>query len=145
MSTSKSKPKTVTSSVSKVKPTDTVTTSKTSSGGATSSKTNPPVQSKEQSHAAASAANDSAKPSKFYFSCRNNEIDVVISLLTKLTLEEINQIEPNGSTALHAAAYYGNLEIVKLLLSKGAQRMIKNIHSCTPYDEAKTEDVKNLF
>jgi hypothetical protein len=144
MSTSKSKPKTVTS-VSKVKPTETVTTSKASSGGATSSKTNPPVKSKEQSHATAPVVNDSAKPSKFYFSCRNNEIDVVISLLPTLTLEEINEIEPNGSTALHAAAYYGNLEVVKLLLSQGAQRMIKNRYGSTPYDEAKTEEIKKLF
>jgi hypothetical protein len=86
-----------------------------------------------------------AKPSKFYFACRNNEIDVVTALLPTLTLNEINQIEPNGSTALHAAAYYGNQEIVHLLLSKGAQRMIKNLHGSTPYDEAKTEHIKKLF
>jgi hypothetical protein len=85
------------------------------------------------------------KPSQFYFACRNNEIDTVKSLLPKLTLEEINQIEPNGSTALHAAAYYGNSKVVQLLLTYGAQRMIKNRYGSTPYDEAKTEEIKKLF
>jgi hypothetical protein len=154
MSATNSKPKTSTSSISKLKSTNTATTSKTSSEGASSSKSHPfqSVKSKEQLHNAAFNGKDSvitssatAKPSKLYISCRNNEIDAVISLLPTLTLEQINQIEPNGSTALHAAAYYGNQEIVKLLLSKGAQHMIKNLHGCTPYDEAKTEDIKNLF
>lgn len=124
MSTSKSKPKTNTSSVSALKSTNNILISKTSNGGASSTTT---------------------KPSKFYFACRNNDVNRVTSLLPTLTLEEINQTEPNGSTALHAAAYYGHHEIVSLLLSKGAQRMIKNIHGCTPYDEAKTEDIKQLF
>lgn len=85
------------------------------------------------------------QPSKFYFACRNNEIDTVTAMLPKLSLTEINRIEPNGSTALHAAAYYGNKEIVQLLLSKGAQHMIKNCHNSTPLGEAKTDDIKKLF
>ncbi|CAF2812470.1 unnamed protein product [Rotaria sp. Silwood2] len=154
MSATKPKPKTSTSSVSKHKSTSTVTISKTSSGGTSASKSHPfeSIESKKQLHTTEPIVKDSvittsttAKPSKFYFSCRNNEIDTVTSLLPKLTLEEINQIGPNGSTALHAAAYYGNKEIVKLLLSKGVQRMIKNMHGCTPYDEAKTGDIKKLF
>ncbi|CAF1496566.1 unnamed protein product [Rotaria sp. Silwood1] len=154
MSAAKPKPKTGTSSVSKLTSKNTVTTSKTSSVGASSSKSHSlgSVKPEKQLHITASVVKDSAitpsttvKPSKFYFSCRNNDIDSVTSLLSTLTLGEINQIEPNGSTALHAAAYYGNKEVVKLLLSKGAQRMIKNVHGCTPYDEAKTEDIKKLF
>ena len=133
MSTTKSKPKTSTSS----------------------SKSHPPqsVHAKKELHPADSTAKDSsntssttAQASQFYFACRNNEIDIVTSLLTKLTLKEIDQLEPNGSTALHAAAaYYGNEKIVQVFLSKGAQRTIKNRYGNTPYDEAKTEDIKNLF
>ena len=110
------------------------------------------VHAEKESHTAASVAKDSssassttAHASQFYCACRNNEIDVVTSLLPKLTLNEVDQIEPNGSTALHAAAYYGNEKIVQLLLSKGAQRAIKNRYGNTPYDEAKTDEIKKLF
>jgi hypothetical protein len=137
MSGAKSKPKTDISSVSKSKSTDPTPTPKSNSGGASSSKSHP-VQNVNTSSTA-------TKPSKFYMACRNNEIDTVISMLPTVTLEEINQIEPNGSTALHAAAYYGNEEIIELLLLKGAARMIKNKHDCTPYQEAKTEEIKKLF
>ncbi|CAF1197971.1 unnamed protein product [Rotaria sordida] len=154
MSAAKPKPKAGASSVSKLKSTTTVTTSKTSDEGASSSKPHPlgSTKSEKHLHTTTPVVKDSAitqstapKPSKFYFACRNNDIDTVTSLLPTITLEGINQIEPNGSTALHAAAYYGNKEIVKLLLSKGTQRMIKNVHGNTPYDEAKTGDIKKLF
>jgi hypothetical protein len=154
MSATKSKSKTDTSSASKFKSTNTSTTSKTSNGGTSSSKSHSvqSVKPKEQLHTAAPSVKEpvisssgTAKPSKFYISCRNNDIDAVTSLLPTLTLPEINQIEPNDSTALHAAAYYGHQEVVKLLLSKGAQHMTKNLYGCTPYDEAKTEDIRNLF
>ncbi|CAF1271906.1 unnamed protein product [Rotaria sordida] len=154
MSAAKPKPKAGASSVSKLKSTTTVTTSKTSNEGASSSKPHPlgSTKSEKHLHTTTPVVKDSAitqstapKPSKFYFACRNNDIDTVTSLLPTITLEGINQIEPNGSTALHAAAYYGNKEIVKLLLSKGTQRMIKNVHGYTPYDEAKTGDIKKLF
>ncbi|CAF1238290.1 unnamed protein product [Didymodactylos carnosus] len=84
-------------------------------------------------------------PSKFYFACRNNELDAVTSLLKTASLDEINRLEPNGSTPLHAAAYYGNNDIVKLLLDHGASRTIKNKYDYTPHDEAKTDDTKRLF
>lgn len=108
--------------------------------------------SSKESHASGSTAKDSSKTSstsasasQFYFACRNNEIDVVTSLLPKLSLKQIDQVEPNGSTALHAAAYFGNEKIVELLLSKGAQRTIKNRFGNTPVDEAKTENIKQLL
>ncbi|CAF4790379.1 unnamed protein product, partial [Rotaria sp. Silwood2] len=85
------------------------------------------------------------KPSNFYTACRNNDVATVAKLLPKLTLRDINKIESNGSTALHAAAFYGNREIVRMLLTRGAKRMIKNIHGNIPFEEAKTTEVKNLF
>jgi len=42
----------------------------------------------------------------------------------------------HDSTALHAAAYYGNLEIVKFLIEKGADINAKNKHGQTPRDVA---------
>ena len=48
----------------------------------------------------------------------------------------------HDSTALHAAAYYGNLEIVKFLIEKGADINAKNKHGQTPRDVA-WHDVEN--
>lgn len=132
MSTTASKSKTSTSTVpTSAKPT---TTSKASSTTAASIPKEP-----------ATHKTSSVKCSEFYMACRNSDIDAVRSSLPNLTLKEINKIEPNGSTALHAAAYYGNYDVVKLLLSKGAQQMNRNKHGNTPYDEAKTDDIKKLF
>ncbi|CAF1102713.1 unnamed protein product [Rotaria sp. Silwood1] len=43
-----------------------------------------------------------------------------------MNLEDIDQIQSNGSTALHAACYFNHLEIVRRLLEAGASRAIKN-------------------
>lgn len=62
-----------------------------------------------------------------------------------MSIEEIDRIEPNGSTALHVASYNGHEKIVGLLLRKGASYSIKNKYSCTPLDEAKTDKIKQLI
>ncbi|CAF2072571.1 unnamed protein product, partial [Rotaria magnacalcarata] len=54
-------------------------------------------------------------------------------------------LQPNGSTALHAASFYGHKEIVNLLLERGAARNIVNKFNLTPFDEAQTKTIKNLF
>ena len=83
--------------------------------------------------------------SQFYIACRNGNIDQVQQLLRSITVNEINRIEPNGSTALHAACYYGHSEIVKILLDEGACRSIRNRkYSLTPYEESN-EQIKTLF
>ncbi|CAF1189209.1 unnamed protein product [Rotaria sp. Silwood1] len=81
----------------------------------------------------------------FYYACRNGDIDKVREKLPTMTLDEIDQIQANGSTALHAASYYGHTEIVKLLLEKGASRSISNEHKCLPYDETEKDEIKKLF
>ncbi|CAF4245644.1 unnamed protein product, partial [Rotaria magnacalcarata] len=35
--------------------------------------------------------------------------------------------------------------IVELLLKKGADRAVQNRHQCIPFDEAKNDDIKELF
>src|SRR5690242_16724552 len=90
-------------------------------------------------------ASVSSATSEFYYACRNGLIDQVREQLPNMSLEEIDQIQPNGSTALHAACYYGHKDIVKLLLDKGASRSILNKHLCLPYDEAETDEIKKLF
>jgi hypothetical protein len=85
------------------------------------------------------------KCSDFYLACRNNKIEEVKKFLESISEDEIDQIEPNGSTALHAASYYGHADIVRLLLETGADRAIPNKFKCLPFDEASTDEIKELF
>ncbi|CAF2949409.1 unnamed protein product [Rotaria sp. Silwood2] len=62
-----------------------------------------------------------------------------------MTPEEINRMEPNGSTALHVAAYRGHEKLVELLLGKGANYLTVNKYQNTPLDEAKTAKIKQLI
>ena len=58
---------------------------------------------------------------------------------------EINDIQGTGSTPLHGAAYYGQTNVVKLLLNFGAKTNIKNNFGHLPIDEAWTEEIQNLL
>jgi len=87
----------------------------------------------------------SSPASAFYQACRNGDTDQVQKLLPSMSLDEINKIEFNGSTALHAACYYSHYDIVKLLLDAGASRSIRNRkYNFTPFEEANTQ-IKKLF
>jgi hypothetical protein len=84
--------------------------------------------------------------SEFYVACRTNNIkQVKKKLLDGISLNEIDRLEPNGSTALHAACYHGHTEIVELLLKTGADRAISNKFDCLPFDEANNAQIKQLF
>ncbi|CAF4808793.1 unnamed protein product [Rotaria sp. Silwood1] len=62
-----------------------------------------------------------------------------------MTVDEVNRMEPNGSSALHVAAYRGHEKIVELLLQKGASYSAVNKYNCTPLDEAKTDKIRQLI
>lgn len=83
--------------------------------------------------------------SEFYIACRTNAVDKVAKLLERMNPEEIDKLEPNGSTALHTASYHGHTDVVRLLLEAGADRAIKNKFGFLPYDEALNSNVKELF
>ena len=87
---------------------------------------------------------ESAAPSSFYYKCRNNEYDEVRDLLVQRPLSELDRMEPNGSTALHAACFYRCEQIISLLLDRGFTRRVKNKYGLTPIDECP-EDLKGLF
>lgn len=72
-------------------------------------------------------------------------MELVKKYLKRLSLKEINKMEPNGSTALHVAAYRGHEDIVQLLLKKGASCTIVNKYENTPLDEAKTNKIKQMI
>ncbi|CAF1235942.1 unnamed protein product [Rotaria sordida] len=83
--------------------------------------------------------------SDFYLACRDNDSKKVRQLLRTMTLDDVDRLEPNGSTSLHVACYYGHSRIVKLLLKEGADRAILNKYQCLPYDEALNDNIKEIF
>jgi ankyrin repeat protein len=86
-----------------------------------------------------------ATPSEFYLACRNGDLATVQRLLPNMSYEQKNRIESNGSTALHAATYFGHHAIVKLLLENGCATWLRNKYDNTSYDEAKDEEMRKLF
>jgi hypothetical protein len=56
-----------------------------------------------------------------------------------------NQIQNDGSTALHAAAFYGHQTVVELLLEYGANAQIRNNFGHTANDESCTSEIRNCI
>ncbi|CAF2060145.1 unnamed protein product [Rotaria magnacalcarata] len=83
--------------------------------------------------------------STHYLACRKGDLSTVEQILPSLSLDEINQLEPNGSTSLHAACFFNHPQIVKLLLEHGASRTVLNKYGYTPLQEAITDEIKELF
>ncbi|CAF3960268.1 unnamed protein product [Rotaria magnacalcarata] len=83
--------------------------------------------------------------SEFYRACQDGDIPLVEWLLPSFSLADVDRIEPNGSTALHAASSNGHPEVIRLLLEKGASRQQLNIFNITPANVAKTSEIKQLF
>ncbi|CAF0840332.1 unnamed protein product [Adineta ricciae] len=111
----------------------------------------PPLPTPSPANSAENGASSNAPTafptplSDLYLACKENRVEDVERLLQTATLEDINRIEPLGSTALHAASFYGHEKIVKLLLDHGALRTIKNGYHLTPFHEAKTPEIRKLF
>ena len=88
------------------------------------------------------------KASSFYFACANGKIDEMRQTLDaedSPSIDELNERQPNGSTALHAATYYNHLEIVKLLLEHHCPRTTLNRFGKTAFEEAETNEMRQLF
>jgi hypothetical protein len=51
----------------------------------------------------------------------------------------------NGSSALHAAVYFGQEPVVRQLIALGASVIFRNLSNSLPVDEAKTEVIKDLI
>ncbi|CAF1184906.1 unnamed protein product [Didymodactylos carnosus] len=84
--------------------------------------------------------------SEFYWACRNGDVERVKQLLLTTPWIDLNRLEPNGSTPLHAASFYGHSQIVGLLLREhGCRRECLNQHGLTAYEEAQSEEIRQLF
>ncbi|CAF1181513.1 unnamed protein product [Rotaria sordida] len=92
----------------------------------------------------ASTVTSSNKCSAVYLTCRNSNIEEVKRLLKTIKLDEMDRIEPNGSTTLHVACFHSHQEIVKLLLEAAADRAISNKYNCLSFDEGKNNETNNL-
>lgn len=71
------------------------------------------------------------------------QTDTNISILTSLLRydpHQINWIDRNGVTALRSAAKYGNLEAVRVLLSRGADPTIADKNGMTPLKMCRSND-----
>lgn len=85
------------------------------------------------------------KTSEFYWACRNGDEETAKKLIARLKPKDINRMEPNGSTALHAASFHGHANIVQILLKHGADTKISNKYKKIPIEEAATSQIRALF
>ncbi|CAF3647160.1 unnamed protein product, partial [Rotaria sordida] len=84
--------------------------------------------------------------SDLYWACRTGDLDTVQKLIAATPYIDINRLQPNGSTALHAASFFGHASIVRLLLHQyGVIRHRRNRHGLTAYEEADTDEIHLLF
>lgn len=86
---------------------------------------------------------DELKRSLLYLAARNGYYNLTEYLLKKGI--NINDVQGNGSTALHGAAFYGQELIIQLLIDHGIDISIKNEFGHTAADEAKTPIIKELI
>ena len=86
---------------------------------------------------------DDLKRSLLYLSARNGYFNLTEFLIKKGA--NINDVQKDGSTALHGAAFYGQELIVQLLIEYGIDIKIKNRFGHTAADEAKTPFIKELI
>ena len=70
-----------------------------------------------------------------YLAARNGYASICEYLINKGM--KVNEIQKTGSTPLHGAAYYGQTNVVKILLNYGAKTNIKNNFNHLPIEEAR--------
>ena len=57
----------------------------------------------------------------------------------------VNETQVDGSTALHAASFYGQQPVVELLLRHGADPTVKNKWENSPADEAASTEIEQMI
>jgi hypothetical protein len=83
--------------------------------------------------------------SMWYKACRDGDDTELTKQLPFLTYDQLNRIEPNGSTCLHVACYRNHYSIVLILLICGYDRNIKNKYGLTPLEETTNDEIRELF
>ena len=57
----------------------------------------------------------------------------------------MNAVDYSGDTPLHRAVGFDHIEIVRLLLDRGASANVKNKEGKTPIDDAESDEIKQLL
>ena len=83
------------------------------------------------------------KHTVLYLAARSGYHDTTLALIKAGA--PVNHQQVDGSTPLHGASFYGQREIVEMLLEHGADPAIKNKFGCTPAEDARDEGVKAVF
>lgn len=86
------------------------------------------------------------EPSEFYKACHNGEVEAIRRILLFEECSQLDILEPNGDTSLHAACRQGHYRIVYILLQKHFSRDLINTHTKkTAYEEAANDQIRSLF
>ena len=93
-----------------------------------------------------SESSNATNLSELYIACQDGNVDAIRELLPTIPYHQTNRLECNGSTPLHIATIRGHSEIVRLLLHEyGCQRHFRDGDGLTAYDQAPTEEIRQLF
>lgn len=79
---------------------------------------------------------DQAGWTPLHAAARSGATDVAAVLLQKLTAAQVNLPGPDGETALHRAAYWGQVDVCSLLVEHGADPTLANDAGRCPQDVA---------
>ncbi|CAF3960414.1 unnamed protein product, partial [Rotaria sp. Silwood1] len=84
--------------------------------------------------------------SELYWACRAGDLETVKKIVHSTPFIDINRLEPNGSTALHAASFFGQVDVIRSLLhEKNIRRHMRNRYGMTAYEEAPNHQIRLLF
>ena len=86
---------------------------------------------------------DGLNRSLLYLSARNGYFNLTEFLIKKGI--NINEVQKDGSTALHGAAFYGQELVVQLLIEHGININIRNRFGSTAADEARNPLIRELI
>ena len=86
---------------------------------------------------------DEYKHSLLYVTARAGFYDTTEALL-KMGVP-VNEKQVDGSTALHAASFYGQRPVVELLLRHGADPTVTNKWGSSPADETKSRKIEEII
>ncbi|CAH3147081.1 unnamed protein product, partial [Porites lobata] len=86
---------------------------------------------------------DEYKHSLLYVTARSGFYDTTEALLEMGV--PVNEKQVDGSTALHAASFYGQQPVVELLLRHGADPTVTNKWRHSPADEANSREIKQII
>ena len=79
--------------------------------------------------------------SSLYMACRDGNYDLLLRLWPLLTYSEINHIEKNGNTALHAACYNNHINCIRVLVVWGCDTNILNKYGRTAFEQIRNQNL----